>query len=266
MPEKKKTNSKKTAGTKKVTGTSKTSTAKKSSAQSKTKTSSKTNSSTSNNVTKEFKMETKNAVKDVTNSIKNADIKKDTKGASNLVSSFLKNPIDTLRNLSDDSRNKHLIAAIIILAVWVAVLFITSMFGYRWTFATIGTRILTIITTIVSPIISLVGMSVILFIMQRFNKKSVTTIFTTITIATSPLVIISILNIITLFANDFARILLPISYIAQALTFVYMFFATKAILNVETDSKTIPKFMLSQLIYFVLYFVLTFLAISIPII
>ena len=266
MPDNKKNNSKKVAGGKKTTTTKKTTSTKKSPAQSKTKASAKATTVTSSNVANDFKVETKNAVKDVTNSIKNADIKKDTKGTSNLISSFLKNPIDTLKDLSDDSRNKHLIAAIIILAVWVCVLFITSMFGYRWTFATIGTRILTIITTIVSPIISLVGMSIILYIMQKSNKKAITTIFSTVTIAASPLVIISILNIITLFTSDFSRILLPISYIAQALTFVYMFFATKSILNVETDSKTIPKFLISHIIYFVLYFVFTFLAISLPII
>ena len=212
----------------------------------------------------EIKSETKNTVNEVKETIKNVNIKDDAKKTTNFVASMFNSPLETLKTLANDGKNKNLKNALILMIVWLVVVLVKSLFGYHWAWHFVGNNILSVIKALLAPIFGIAGMCLVLYFMQKGEKKSLTTMFTTVTIATTPKILVTVLSLLSLFSSKFNTVLTPISNFATVITIVYMYFATKLLIGNEENSKFIKKYTLIQAIYFVIYFALTFLEIYIP--
>lgn len=213
-----------------------------------------------------IKSEAKSTVNDVKETIRNVDIKTDAKVTTNFVSSMLKNPLDTLRKIANDSKSTALKHAIILLIVWTVAVLINSIFGTNWVFKYVASNILSVIKAILAPALGVITLSVITYVLQGSNKKSLTSIFTTVTIASTPIILVTVLSLLKLFSGNFVSIVEPLNQFGVILTAVFMYFSLKAVIGTEENSRFIKSFMLIQILYFLVYFVLTFLGIYIPMI
>jgi len=107
-------------------------------------------------------------------------------------------------------------------------------------------------------------MSVIVFAMNKENRRPFVTILTSITATKIPIIIVTILGLLCLISdNSIYKLLNPIATFCQVISIVFMFFAIKAVFGEEDNSKFLKTFIIIQVIYYVVYFVISFLEINI---
>ena len=179
---------------------------------------------------------------------------------------MFKDPLGTLKAIVEDKKNTNFKNAIILVFVWLVVVLLTSIFGVHWTKKVVGNNILQMIADLLAPIIGIVTYAYIVYFMQKSSKRNLTTNITAVTTAIIPTILVEILSVLNLFSNDFARVINPLSYFATTVSVVFLYFTTKDLMDEEDDTTFVKKYCSVQFIYFIVYFILTFLKIYIPII
>lgn len=216
--------------------------------------------------TEKLKTETSNTVSQVKDTIKNVDIKKDSIETKGFVKDFFKDPLNKIKEISDDSTGKLFKYAIIILIIWtVAVLLkycFTSANNYL-NFKYMFRNLLLLVKVTIAPILGILVMSLIVFLMNKNNKKSLVTTITSITTANIPTAIASIISLFTIISSNMAKLTLPFSSFCSIISVILTYFSIKSLLGEEKNSEFIKRFVVIEAIYYVSYFVLTFLGIYI---
>lgn len=216
--------------------------------------------------TEEIKKETVETVNQVKETIKNVDIKNDAKAATGFVSSMFKDPFGTMKQIANDSSNKHFKTALIFMIVWMVVILISSLFGtslYRFSFNLAFKQILSIIKAVVAPLLGVIVLSVVIHIMNKENKKSMVTNITAVIVAKVPVIIASIVSLLTVISTQVGQITRPFSSLCSVISVVLTYFAAKSICGEEEDSKFFKKFVLIEAIFYIAYFAISFLGIYI---
>lgn len=214
--------------------------------------------------TEEIKKETVETVNQVKETIKNVDIKKDAKEATGFVSSMFKDPFGTIKQIVNDSTNKFFKIAIIFMSLWIVAIFIGNLFETsmtRFSFNLAFKQILSIIKAVVAPLVGVIVLSGIIYLMNKENKKSITTIMTAIVTAKIPVIIATAISLLTIIDYKISYITAPFASLCNVITVVLMYFATKSIFGEEQNSKFLKKFVIIQTIYYAIYIVISFLGI-----
>lgn len=215
----------------------------------------------------EIKEEATNTVNQVKDTIKKVDIKKDSAETKGFITDMFKDPLRTMQKIVDQNASKYLTYSIIIVAVWVLAKLIykacslSSIWG--WRFSNIGSNILSILLTGIAPIVSILVMSLIVFLLNSKNKKQLTTIITVVTTASLPLAIASVVRLLGIFGTKVSTITSPFSSLCGVISTILMYFGIKSIFGTEKNSEFIKKFVLIEGIYYIAYIVLSFLEIYI---
>lgn len=216
--------------------------------------------------TEQVKSDTKSTFNNAKESFKNVNFKQDAKVTSGYVSGIFKDPLGTLKAIAGDKKNTNFKNAIILVFIWLVVILLTSIFGVHWTKRVIGNNILQMIADLFAPIIGIVAYSYIVYFMQKSSKRNLTTNITAVTTAMIPIILVKILSVLNLFSDDFIKIINPLLYFATAVSVVFLYFTTKDLMDEDNDTTFVKKFCSVQFIYFIVFFILTFLKIYIPII
>lgn len=215
----------------------------------------------------EIKEETVKTAKEVKETIKNVDIKKDAKATTGFITEMIKNPLARLKEIAEDKENKDFKYAVVLAIVWMVVLAILHLASYSSIdnfFAYSFTKhFLSLIKVIVAPIIGIIVMSLIVFVMNKNNKKSFITTMTAITAAQIPVIVADILGLLKLISSSIVRLLNPISMFCYVISIVFTFFAIKALFGEEDHSKFLKTFVIIQAIYYVAYLLISYLEIYI---
>lgn len=216
------------------------------------------------NQTEEIKKETTETVKKLKESMKNVDIKDETIKTKGFIVEMFKNPLSKMKEIANED-SKYFKTAIFILVVWTLAVFIKTTFStiYYWGFSRVFENMITVLKNILVPLISVVAYSLIIFVLNKDNKKSLTNIISAVTTTKLPLVIASVVSILTLFSDEFTKITVAFTNLCTILTIVLSYFGYKFLFNATEDKKFIKKFVLIEIIYFVIYIVFTFLGIYI---
>lgn len=219
--------------------------------------------------TEELKNEATNTVNQVKDTIKNVDIKKDSLETKGFITEMFKNPLEKIKEIVDNDNSQYLKYAIIILVIWAAAELIKRCFSYSfsysswWSLSTIGNSIWSIIAATIAPIVSILVMSVIVLIMNKQNKKPLTKLITVVTTANIPVVIASVVGILTSIVSSVSTITIPFTSLCNTISIVLMYFTLKSVFKVEKNSDFIKKFVIIEAIYYVAYIVLSLLKIYI---
>lgn len=216
------------------------------------------------NQAEEVKKETFKTANDVKESVKNVNIKDETLKTKSFIGEMFKNPIDKIREIAKED-SKYFKTALFVLAIWTIAVFITSSYStiYYWGFARIFSNILNVLKEILVPIVGVLVLSLIIFILNKNNKKSLTSIISTVTATRLPLAISSVVSILTLFSRNFAKVTHSFDALCTVITIVLSYFGFKEIFNEKDNNKFTKKFVLIQVIYYLVAIVLTFLEIYI---
>ena len=213
---------------------------------------------------KNIKEEATDAVNQVKDTIKNVDIKKDSLETKGFIVEMFKNPLEKIREIATKNDKKFLKYVIIILVIWCISELVHEIFTLNiWGYFNLGKNILRVIIAGITPIISILVMSIIIFLVKGKNKKNLTTIVSTITSANIPMVIASIVSLLTLI-NIRANVLTnPFTQLCNVITIILSYFGIKSLLGIEKNSEYIKKFVIIEAIFYIVYIVLSYLYIYI---
>lgn len=213
--------------------------------------------------TEEIKKETVDTVNQVKETIKNVDIKNDAKEATGFVASMFKDPFGAIKGIVNDNSNKHFKTAILFIAIWTIVVFIKALSIKYWSFNALFRNILLLVKTIIAPVLGIIVLSGIIYFMNKENKKSLVTIITAVTTAKIPVIVASVISLLTIFASTAYKITSPIASLCSVISIVLTYFTAKTICGEEQNSKFFKKFVMIEVIYYVAYILISFLEIYI---
>ena len=222
---------------------------------------------TKEEIKEQIKNETVNTAKEVKETIKNVDIKKDAKATTGFITEMAKKPLVRLKEIAEDKEHKDFKFAILLVIVWMIVVGIINLAGY-YSFDSFfqykfGEHILSLLKIVVAPLLGLIVMSVIVLVMNKSNKKSFITVFTALTAAKIPTIVARVLYLLTLISSSISKILSPITGFANVISTILTFFAIKSLFEEEDNSKFLKTFVIVEAIYYVAYFLITYLQIYI---
>jgi len=178
---------------------------------------------------------------------------------------MFKNPLAKMQQIVNKNTGKFLTYAIIILIVWVVAELVNKGFSFShiWRYSNIGSALVSTILTGITPIISVLVMSVIIFIISKNDKKKLTSIITVVIAASIPLVIASVVQLLTIYSTQVSLLTTPFSKLCNIISTILMYFAIKSVFGSEKDSNFIKKFILIESLYYVVYIILALLNIYI---
>ena len=214
-----------------------------------------------NETTEELKKEATNTVNQVKDTIKNTNIKEDSIETKNFIKGMFSKPVSKLKEVVEDNSGKTFKYAIILLAIWVVAVLIGKICGGVFSLP-FGTALWSLTRAILSPLLGIIVLSVLVLLFNKNNKKSLTTIISTITIAKVPTIFASILLILNNIPGQIDRLVNPICSFCNILTIVLVYFAIKSLLK-KNDDEAIKSFVIIEAIYIVVDFVLSFINMSI---
>lgn len=214
--------------------------------------------------TEEIKSETVNTVNEVKETIKKVDVKKDTLETKGFVKELFVDPLGKIKSIVEDNSNKFLKNALIVVIIWMAAVLIKQIFGTTSLWKYYGFKqLLNIVLTTIAPAVGIIVMSLIIMIVNKENKKTLTQLITCITTARLPLAIAGVVSLLTLINSSISAFTTPFSKFCSVISIVLTYFVTKDIFAEKENSKFIKKFVIIEGIYYIAYFVLTYLGIYI---
>ena len=202
--------------------------------------------------------------KKVKETIKGTNIKEETKTTKNFIIDMFKNPLEKIKEVANDDSNKFFKTAIILVIAWTILIFIGSTYStiYYWGFSRVFKNILTVLKEILAPAIGILVYSVIVLVLNKKNKKSLPTIISTVTITQIPLMLATLVSLLTIISSKISTVTSPFAALCETVAIVLGFFGFKYLF--EEECKTfIKKYVVIQLVYQVCYVVIGLLEIYI---
>lgn len=225
----------------------------------------------------EIKKEAVDTAKEVKEAVKNADIKKDVGIAKGFVSNLFKNPIQEIETVSNSQKNEFLKIAIIILAIWLVSVFIGTIINVFQSYAVVSSmysnfgmflrtsvnNVFSVVKAVITPLLSLIVLSGIVYLMAKNKKKPFIHVATAIMIAKTPIVLASVVKLLEVFGNQVSKITSPFSAFCNIISTVLLYFTIKSLYGEKEDNSFIKKFAIIMGIFYVVRFIITFFGIYI---
>lgn len=214
--------------------------------------------------TEKLKNETFEAAKKVKESVKGTNIKEETKATKGIIIEMFKNPLEKIKEVANDGSAKYFKTALFLVIVWTILVFISSTHTtiYYWGFSRVFTNILSVLKKILAPALGILVYSLIVLVLNKNNKKSLTTVISTITITQLPLMIASLVSLLTIISSKISLVTSPFSALCSTVAVILGFFGLKNLFGEECKT-FIKKYVLIQVIYYVAYIVIGLLGIYI---
>lgn len=214
----------------------------------------------------ELKNETANTVNEFKDTLKNVNIKADANETKGFLSSLWKSPLEKLDEIAHDESHKYLKYVVIILAIWMIIvgakgLISTVSLTYIW--KTPLRAIWSIVADCIYPLVSVVVLSGIIYFMNKKSKKSLTTVIACVTTAKIPVVISSIVGLLTLLSSGASKITSPFSGFCSVISIILVYFAAKLVCDEENHADFLKKYIAIMGIFYIVKFLLSFLGVSI---
>lgn len=213
--------------------------------------------------TEDLKRETVDTVNQVKDTIKNVDLKKDTKEATGFVTKMFKNPFETIEEIANDSGNKYFKTAILLIIVWMAVRLIRTLINRTWIASRMFQTMLSVIKVTIAPAVGIIVLALIIYFINKKVKKSLTTTITAVTISQIPEIIAAIVSLLTIISSNASTITSPFSSLCAVISTVLTYFTMKSLFGGEKNSEFFKTFVIVEAIYFVAYIIVSFLGIYI---
>ena len=213
--------------------------------------------------TEELKNETIDTVKQVKETMKNVDVKEEAKATKGFVLEMIKNPLNKIKEIANDSTNKYFKTAIVLVIVWALASLIGIISFKNLSFGILWSTLLRYIKTILAPVVAVVVMSVIMFAINKNTKKSLTTVITTVTATYLPIIVAEILSLLTILSYNISPIVSRISGLCSVISTVLLYFAIRYLYDEKDEKTALKNFIIIQALYRVLSLIISYLGIYI---
>lgn len=209
--------------------------------------------------TEELRNEATNTVNQVKDTIKNVDFKKDGMETKGFIVNFIKNPISKINEIATGEKNKYFTYALIIVAIWVIAIIIKNIFSVfsALKLKYLGGNLLSLVKLGITPILSILTMSCIIYILNKEGKKNLVTTISTIVTANIPKVVAAVVSLLTLIGSKISLVTTPFTSICNAISIILTFFAIKSLCDLKENEteKIFSKFLFVEIAYYVVYIV-----------
>lgn len=216
------------------------------------------------NVGNDIKQETVNTFNEAKEKMKNIDFKAEAETGKGLLKKLFTNPLEAIKEITQDSENNFFKTAILLVAIWAIIAFAKQFIYYitsKYAKFT-GSNILTLVKVTIAPICRILALTLSVYIVNKKSKKSFITIITTITVAKIPVIISSLLGFLTYISHKITSITTPIGSLLSIISTILVYFAVKFLSNEENDSDALKAFIKVEAIYYIICFALSFLEIN----
>lgn len=199
--------------------------------------------------TEKLKNETKETVNQVKDTIKNVDFKKDTEETKGFLKEMFSDPFEAVKKVASGEENvlKKAVMIMIIFIVASVVYELISLIKYG-KYSGIGDNILDLVASVLNPIFYIVVPALVILIMNKNSKKSLTTVISTLVVTSVPVVINNVIDIIEILVSGITIISGPISTALSAASLVLTYFGMKDLFEEDNDSSFIKKYVIIKLV------------------
>ncbi len=191
----------------------------------------------------ELKNEAKETVNQVRDTIKNVDINKEAKETHGFVKGMCVEPFETVERVANGEEVFN--RAVILLIIHIAAATIASILGYSY--GGIVNKLKEIILSAISPIVAILVPTILIVLMNKNNKKSATTVISTLVVASVPSIVVAIIDVLEAILRNVYLITSPISSALSAIAIILSFVGMKRLFD-EEKGKFLPKFALIKFI------------------
>lgn len=208
--------------------------------------------------TENLKNETVETAKKVKESMKGANIKEETKQTKGFVMEMFKNPLGKIKQVAGDTSGKYLKTAIFLIIIWIVLVLINSTYSTIrfWGIMRVFNNIANVLKAILAPVCGIIVYSIIVLLMNKKNKKPLTTVISTITITQIPLILAELVSLFTIIDSKVSLITNPFETLCATIAIVLGYFGLKNLFEEEKSNDFIKKYVIIQAIYFVAYIVI----------
>lgn len=205
----------------------------------------------------ELKNQTKDAVNQVKETIKNVDFKKDASATKGFALEMIKKPFSTIKDVVTEKENRFSIAVILMICLMVANgLDYAIMVG---TSKYMEFKFVTFLIRLIAPLVYVLAFSIAVVLFGGTEKKSITTMLAGITIGYAPRIAASLMGIIysIINVNIVGYINTIVSNSISFLSIALIFTAIKDLISKEDDEdKEFRKIAVIAVVAFVILKVL----------
>lgn len=208
-------------------------------------------------------------VSEVKEATKNTNSKESVSMAKNFVKNIFTKPYSEIEKVTSNHK-PFLIIAIIILAVWVVaelidgIISVTNMYSLGSYYTLEGfmrnsvSSVFTIISSILIPIIIVALLSGIIYLFMKDKKKNFLSVVIAVVIAKFPIVVASIISLLSSVSSEVSKITNAFSSFCGVLSTILLYFVIKLLYKEDDDNKVIIKFIITMAIYYGIALVLSF--------
>lgn len=210
--------------------------------------------------TEDLKKETKETVNQVKETIKNVDLKNDAEATKGFIKEMFSNPVEAVKRAANGEEGIFKKAIIIMLVYLISTAAYQILYHIRYSgFTTLLKSLVNIVTGTLNPLVGIVLLSVVVYLMSKKEEKSLMNVLSTMVVASVPMVIDSLIDIVkflvhsatvvTLFAN-------PIATMLGALSIVLTYFGVKELWGEAEEKDTVKKFAIAKVLVAFAMFIL----------
>lgn len=210
----------------------------------------------------DLKQETAKTFNEAKEQMKNINLKKEAQEGKGLLKKLCKNPIETINEIANDKENKAFRLALLVVALW-AVIALVDRILYYLSHKYISFDFLATLKSVISPILTVIAMTLSVYFVANKEKKSISKILTCVTVTYIPSIISSLLYLLHFISTRMYIILTPIAGILNVVSIVLMYHTVKALNKEENELNTLKSFIKVEVVFYVIAFVVSFLGISI---
>ena len=198
--------------------------------------------------TEQLKSETKDTVNQVKDTIKNADFKEGAAQTKGFLMDMFSKPISTVKKVASEEENV-LFKAIMIMMLYIGISFVRDLiYTLRVRkYITFGNNLIFLAYSIIQPMLVVLIPAILVFVLNKKNKKTLTTILCTLVVASVPCIVTELITLINDFSSSIVTITSIISTIVTAVGYVLTYFGMKELFE-EDDDKFIKTFAIIKLI------------------
>ena len=215
--------------------------------------------------TENLKNETVETAKKVKESVQSTNIKEETKATKGLIIEMFKNPLEKIKEVANNNSGKYFKTALFLIILWTIIVLIGSTYStiYYWGFSKVFSNILNVLKRILAPALGILVYSIIVLILNKNSKKSLTNIISTITVTQLPLIASSVVSLLTIVSPKISIITSTFSNFCSIVAIVLGYFGIKNLMAIEGNKEFIKKYVLIQAIYHIVYILIGLLGIYI---
>lgn len=200
----------------------------------------------------ELKNEAKDTVNQVKDTIKNVDINKEAKETKGFLKGMLVEPFGTVERVARGEEEVFKRAVVLVIIHMVAA-FIVAVFGYNY--GGILNKLKQIIFTTISPAIAILVPTILIMLMNKNNKKSATTIISTLVVASVPAILVTVIDVLEKILGNIYLITSPISTALSTIAILLAFVGMKNLFGEEKEN-FLPKFALIEFVTALVLYIL----------